>query len=438
MSNITVNFNNIVGKMKPMHSVNNGPVTGGFATKGNVDGFKEIGIPYARNHDDALCSSYGGHHCVDISAIFPDFDADVNDENSYDFVVTDAHIKTTVSAGTEVFYRLGQSIEHYVKKYNIYPPKDFKKWAEICEHIIMHYNEGWANGFHYNFKYWEIWNEPDLDPSFEIDKKRTWCGTDEQYHELYRVTATHLKERFPDLKIGGPSLARYVDTWMEPFLEAITKDGKKVPLDFFSWHCYGTNPDKILEREAIIREKLDKFGYYDTESICTEWSYVKNFREDFIYSIKSIWGIKGASFVSSTMLGAQNSTMDMLMYYTLIPNAALNIMFEEYTYEKRKGYFAYLMFSKLYKLKNHIETICDDKEIYVAGATNGEKNALMFTYFNDDDNSPSKTVTIKGLGKGEHNYYKLSKDETMEKHTVSVEDELTLELDLFDVICFED
>ena len=66
-------------------------------------------------------------------------------------------------AGTKPFYRLGQSIEHQTKKYGIYPPKDFKKWAKICEHIIRHYNEGWANGYRMGIEYWEIWNEADLD-----------------------------------------------------------------------------------------------------------------------------------------------------------------------------------------------------------------------------------------------------------------------------------
>ena len=43
------------------------------------------------------------------------------------------------AAGTKVFYRLGHRIEHEVKKYGTLPPKDFKKWAVICEHIIRHY-----------------------------------------------------------------------------------------------------------------------------------------------------------------------------------------------------------------------------------------------------------------------------------------------------------
>ena len=99
-------------------------------------------------------------------------------------------------AGTKVFYRLGSKIEHWPKKYGTLPPKDFKKWAVICEHIIKHYNEGWANGFHKNIEYWEIWNEPNLDPD-DSTHKRCWGGTKLQFFEFYDVAATHLKQCFP-------------------------------------------------------------------------------------------------------------------------------------------------------------------------------------------------------------------------------------------------
>lgn len=48
-------------------------------------------------------------------------------------------------------FRLGEPIENAVSKgYKaryIHAPKDPVKWARICEHIIRHYTEGWANGF---------------------------------------------------------------------------------------------------------------------------------------------------------------------------------------------------------------------------------------------------------------------------------------------------
>ena len=187
------------GKFKIMHAVNNGPVHKRHAKdqwSSNMETYMELKIPYARNHDAAFCATYGGEHTVDISAIFPDFDADPYNPDSYDFVCTDEYTLVTLDAGTETFFRLGQKIEHYIKKFNIFPPKDFQKWAVICEHIIRHYNEGWANGYNLNIKYWEIWNEPDLDRD-DVAYKRTWAGKKAQFFDLFEVAAKHLKKVLP-------------------------------------------------------------------------------------------------------------------------------------------------------------------------------------------------------------------------------------------------
>ena len=59
---------------------------------------------------------------------------------------------------------------------------------------IRHYNEGWADGYHWNIEHWEIWNEPDLDRDpKDAFNKRCWSGTVEQFAELYTVAARHLK-----------------------------------------------------------------------------------------------------------------------------------------------------------------------------------------------------------------------------------------------------
>ena len=154
---VTVDFTCDVGAMKPLHGVNNSP----NRLKGALPEFAVAGIPYARLHD--TCGPFGGAHYVDVPNVFPDFDADENDPKSYDFAFTDAYLKPIVASGCKPFYRLGVTIENSagLKAYNVYPPKDFAKWARICEHIIRHYNEGWAKGFRWGIEYWEIWNEPE-------------------------------------------------------------------------------------------------------------------------------------------------------------------------------------------------------------------------------------------------------------------------------------
>ena len=198
---IKVEFDKKIGKVKPMHAVNNGPDyrMGADETYSNINLFRAAGIPYVRNHDASYYATYGGEHTVDVHAIFPDFSKDPYDEASYDFPITDEYTKSIVYGGSKVFYRLGSKIEHNIKKYGTLPPKDFNKWAVICEHIIRHYTEGWANGFNFDIEYWEIWNEPDLDPD-DSNNKRTWGGTAAQFYELYKITAKHLKEKISAFK----------------------------------------------------------------------------------------------------------------------------------------------------------------------------------------------------------------------------------------------
>ena len=195
-SRYRIAFSKPYGKVKTFNAVNNGPVNG-LRGINNMEAWATARIPYGRLHD----TSFTNEWLVDVHRIFRDFDADENDPKSYDFACTDEYIAVTELAGAKTFFRLGQSIEHRIKKYHIFPPKDFAKWARICEHIIMHYNEGWADGFHYNIEYWEIWNEPDNEPV--AAENPMWKGSMEEYFTLYEVTANHLKACFPHIKVGG-------------------------------------------------------------------------------------------------------------------------------------------------------------------------------------------------------------------------------------------
>ncbi|MBO5374863.1 MAG: hypothetical protein J6A54_05405, partial [Clostridia bacterium] len=351
---ITLNFDKEVGKIKVMHAVNNGPVVAGEdQTRGNQNAYKSAKIPYARTHDASFYAGYGGEHTIDVHAIFPSFDADENDEASYDFACTDNYIAQIFKYGAKPFYRLGSKIEHEVKKYGTIKPKDFNKWARICEHIIAHYTEGWAKGFKYDIEYWEIWNEPDLDPE-DSTNKRCWSGTEDEFAQLYVIASKHLKSRFPHLKIGGPALA-WNEDWLKRFLARIAPQG--APLDFLSWHWYGTDPKNMSRKGSSVKEIARRIGYGNAESILNEWNYVRGWDDDFIYSIEQIIGMKGAAFTSACMAcGQGNPDIDMLMYYDARPGT-FNGLFDFYTMRPLKGYYPFLIYSRLYELENQTEAI---------------------------------------------------------------------------------
>ena len=397
MSTVKINYSSEIGKIKVMHAVNNGPVVAGKdQTRGNENSYKAARIPYARVHDAAFHAGYGGEHTVDVHAIFPNFDADVNDPNSYDFACTDLYISQIIKYGAEPFYRLGSKIEHGIKKYGTIMPKNFQKWAEICEHIIRHFTEGWANGFYYDIKYWEIWNEPDLDPD-DSTNKRCWSGTEVDYANMYITASKHLKSCFPNLKIGGPASAGD-EGWMERFLQRISSQDN-VPLDFLSWHWYWTEPSDVSIKATRIRRLMEKYGYGSAESILNEWNYVRCWTKEFVYSIKQIISIKGAAFTAAVMSACQNNPdVDMLMYYDARPTA-FNGLWDMYTYEELKGYYPFYIYSNLYELGTQVENSSDDENVYVVASKNGERVGAMVTYYAENDNENSKIVDIDVSGK---------------------------------------
>ena len=433
---LKIDRSKIIGSLKPMNAVNNGPFPArGDQKCGNFDSYSKAGFPYARTHDANLCYDYGGPHIVDITAVFPNFDADETDPASYDFTLTDIYIGNIIKSGTQVFYRLGQSIEHWEKKYGIYPPKDFAKWARICEQIILHFNEGWADGYHYGIQYWEIWNEPDLDPD-DSPNKRCWGGTKAQFFDLFEIAAKYLKSRFPHLKIGGPALA-CSRQWAEDFLVEMHR--RNVPIDFFSWHRYDKNPRRVGEVCEIFREMLDRNGYSKAESILNEWNYVRDWGDNWIYSLRSMTGLKGASFATAVMCVCQDKPLDMLMYYDARVFTGMNGLFDRLSLEPGKTYYPYFAFHKMRQSGQEIVSESDSDSIYSLAVSDGKQMQVLLTYYSDDDNTSPKELTLRfdAACKSQVSFFMTDEKHNMEcVKTIEVskgEQVIPLSLKLFDI-----
>lgn len=390
--NLYIKKTEMVGTIKPMHCINNAP---SFDDEVLFETLTDAGIPYSRLHDAfELCYD----RLVDVPNVFPDFDADENDPLNYDFAFTDVFIKNLIAAGVKPFYRLGVSIENYrsIKPYNIFPPKDFAKWARICEHIIMHYNEGWADGFYYDIEYWEIWNEPDNFP--DKDENQMWTGSAEEFYALYKTAASYLKNKFPQLKIGGygscgfyaiseekaasdakvSSRTGYFLDFFERFLREMKADN--VPLDFFSWHSY-SGAESNVQYAGYCRKKLNEYGFYKTESILNEWNT----------GIMARGTVNDCAAVAANILAMQNSSLDMLMYYDAKTDSAYcglyNPLYARLPVEKEKRvfgvYHVFAAFNELYKLKSQVKTEYGGKDIYAVAAFDGENGAVMITNASD-------------------------------------------------------
>lgn len=427
------------GVIKPMHAVNNGPAFPNVRGMSNFESYKEAGIPYARNHDASFYASYGGEHIVDVHRIFKNFDADENDPASYVFEPTDKYLQNIVDAGTKVFYRLGASIEHEYK-YGTRVPKDYHKWARICEHIIRHYTEGWANGFKYDIEYWEIWNEPDCgNPD---GSNPCWQGTEEQFIEFYEVAAKYLKQCFPHLKIGGPAfMGPHKNDFRYAFLKSIKENN--VPFDFYSYHMYGKEPKRVYDYVMAGEELLNECGLAGTEAILNEWNYIKGWvGEDYIYSMKQINGLKGASFLAGGMCAGQASPLSMLMYYDARPGLWCGL-YDQYLMPQ-KPYYAIKAFGKLYQLGTELKGEYLHEDIYSVAATDGKNNAFLFTRYQDVDEAENEEVELKitGLsGKTKVKYSLLDNDDDLNvvREEVFTSEEIVLHINakMFDTWLIE-
>ena len=385
---LSVNFEKSLGKIKPMHAVGQPPFLGMDFSYFRY--LKAANIPYSRLHD--VGGAYGKNIFVDIPNIFRDFDADENDEASYDFAFTDILLDALMKAGAKPYFRLGVTIENYAKirAYRVYPPKDFQKWARIAEHIIRHYNEGWANGFRYDIEYWEIWNEPDSGPG---DVSEMWLGTMEQYFDLYKITAKHLKDTFGDTIKGGGYAAGglyamrngalaaedkealsyhekrtlYWHKFFHAFMEMLKTD--RPPMDFFSYHSYDTVENTLFYQD-YIEKKLEEVGYGHVEIHNNEWNTH--------HEVDTMGTAAAAAHTAAMMCALQDTKLSMLMYYDARIGASLySGMFDPRWRRPFVTYDAFLSFGKLYALGTQAEVKGAEDGLYAVAATNGKDNAVL-------------------------------------------------------------
>ena len=384
---LRVDFDTLVDEIRPVHNIGRMPE---YVTESEINRhFTEANMTSCRTHDI---------HATDIHNIFPDFSRDVNDESAYSFAECDQVIASIVDTGMEPFFRLGISYSDPVREREfLLPPEDYEKWAQVCEHIILHYNEGWAQGFQYNIKYWEIWNEPEN--SDDIADNHFWIGSDEEFFRLYDVAAKYLKQKFPGLKIGGYGSCgfyaltktnaintgatprnQYFVTYYKNFLDYIQAHGS--PMDFFSWHSY-TTTKKNAQYIKYVKETLSEAGYGDAEIICDEWNYnpTENDQLDRRYGANQ----------TSMLLMFQNAGLDMAHYYDGDDDGLMWAgLFVKG--QPSSAYYGFWAFGQLYRLGRQakIGNLRLPKDLYAVAAAGEDGQALLIANVSEKKDRPLK------------------------------------------------
>lgn len=215
------------------------------------------------------------------------------------------------------------------------------------------------------------------------------------------------------------------EEWASDFLFEMKK--RNVPIDFFSWHIYATEPARITEKAERIKKLLAASGYGDAESILNEWNYVKGWTDEFKHSIEAIHGMKGAAFVMAAISAGQKCPgIDMMMYYDTRPSAFCGA-FDFYTFEPLKGYYPLMWYGKLYDAEGEISCEEEPENIYTLCGVDKNGKALCIITSYSDENPTEKEIKVDFGRKGTYEIYLL--DDKHDGELVKTTEALTFTMD---------
>jgi hypothetical protein len=324
-----VDAGKVIGEIRSFQGLNGQPTPVMAGLPNLVRQYKELRVDQVRTHDfmgpteidskfeytnkdlaDLIPDSAeraGVVKAGNASIIFPDANADPEKPESYNFGPTDKVLAAIRESGAEIYYRVGRSWGSDTN-----PPSDFDKYANVVKHIAMHYNQGWDNGFHYNIRYWEFWNEPD--GFFWTSKPERPSTSPEQFYLLYAKTALALKSVDPALKVGGDAIAHAdAGPYREGFIEYCA--AHKLPLDFYSWHTYANasaDPYDAVRLAGEVRSILDANGFQKAESILSEWNLSSDFRAGEKAELESA---HNAAYIGAVLSYFEDAPLDHAHFY---------------------------------------------------------------------------------------------------------------------------
>jgi hypothetical protein len=185
------------------------------------------------------------------------------DDGKHNWVQLDKLIEAVLACGSKPFVTMCFKPKELFKRIdqdNVIPD-DKEKWQDFMTTLVRHCNIEKKFGI----EYWEVFNEVDAGESGGTGTR----FTPENYPPMYELTANALLKGDPSIKVGGPALLDYTGPIIPALLEHCA--GKKVKIDFVSWHKYRDDPVHIKNSVKYIKDLLKKYPSLKCETILDEW-----------------------------------------------------------------------------------------------------------------------------------------------------------------------
>jgi xylan 1,4-beta-xylosidase len=206
------------------------------------------------------------------------YSEDASGQPIYDWKIVDRIFDTYLERGVRPYVQIGfmpkdlsikpEPYQHHWNPklgYNeiytgwAYPPKDYKKWADLVFEWAKHCAEKYGRA-EVNTWYWEVWNEANIG---------YWKGSPSEFRKLHDYAIDAVRRAIPTARVGGPDSAgsggRFTRDFLEHCLRGTNYATGKIgtPIDFISFHAKGapinTNGHVRMGIAAQLRTIEDGF-----------------------------------------------------------------------------------------------------------------------------------------------------------------------------------
>jgi hypothetical protein len=179
----------------------------------------------------------------------------------YHFDKLDRVVDSVRALGAEPYMCLGYMPQALAPgTTGIDPPASYAEWQDLVFQTVKHYNVDRRTPI----KYWEVWNEPNLDYS--------WTGGYPGYLQLYDSSRDGLVTADPAAWIGGPTITPLDVTAPAWLMGYEQQQGGRGRVDFLSWHSFGRTVAQIEADVKAVQAAVAAQATYHPELIISEFS----------------------------------------------------------------------------------------------------------------------------------------------------------------------
>lgn len=183
---------------------------------------------------------------------------------NFSFDSLDVLVRDILSTGALPFFSLSYMPPVISKDGNVTSiPASWEEWQLLVRKTIEHYSG--RDGFNLTGVYYEVWNEPDLFGRFKAGEG------DKDYLTLYSYAGRGAREaqNTNQFYFGGPAITGAYPSWISKFVSFALNNN--LPIDFVSWHYYGSDVNKISSDIAAIDRVLNNFPGKKLQKIISEY-----------------------------------------------------------------------------------------------------------------------------------------------------------------------